>query len=122
MTADGRRARYVTRRFLPASTALGAAAEVLVTDGDRLDLIASRTLGDPEQYWRIGDYLVEDRTIEEVEKDVFIPFIHRPLSRYVNAMAAAGLVLRHMNEPAPPPGLPPRGPSRALQRAARPGR
>ena len=55
VTADGRRARYVTRRFLPPSASLGAAAEVVVTDGDRLDLIASRTLGDPEQYWRICD-------------------------------------------------------------------
>ncbi len=67
--------------------------------------IDDQVLDPPEQYWRIGDYLVEDRTIEEVEKDVFIPFIHRPLSRYVNAMAAAGLVIRHMAEPAPPPGF-----------------
>ena len=67
--------------------------------------IDDQVLDPPEQYWRIGDYLVEDRTIEEVEKDVFIPFIHRPLSRYVNAMAAAGLVIRRMDEPAPPPGF-----------------
>ena len=36
----------------------------------------------PEQYWRIGPYLIEDSAIEEVDKDVFIPFIHRPMSRY----------------------------------------
>ncbi|MBW3557299.1 MAG: class I SAM-dependent methyltransferase [Actinobacteria bacterium] len=58
-----------------------------------------------EQYWRIGAYLVEDCSIEEVEKDVFIPFIHRPLSRYVNAMAANGLLITLMEEPAPPPGF-----------------
>jgi SAM-dependent methyltransferase len=58
-----------------------------------------------EQYWRIGPYLVEDLSIEEVEKNVFIPFVHRPLSRYVNAMAAAGLLVTHMAEPAPPPGF-----------------
>jgi SAM-dependent methyltransferase len=58
-----------------------------------------------EQYWRIGPYLVEDRSIEEVEKGVHIPFVHRPLSRYVNAMAAAGLLVTHMAEPAPPPGF-----------------
>lgn len=58
-----------------------------------------------EQYWRIGPYLVEDKTIEEVEKDVFIPFIHRPLSRYLNALADNGLTLRRMEEPAPPPGF-----------------
>ena len=44
-----------------------------------------------EQYWRIGPYLVDDSRLEEVEKDVWIRFIHRPLSRYVNAMAAVGL-------------------------------
>ena len=58
-----------------------------------------------EQYWRIGPYLTEDTSLEEVEKDVFIPFIHRPLARYVNAMAAAGLLVTRMEEPAPPPGF-----------------
>jgi SAM-dependent methyltransferase len=58
-----------------------------------------------EQYWRIGPYLVEDSSFEEVEKDVWIPFVHRPLSRYVNAMTARGLVLTRMEEPAPPPGF-----------------
>ena len=67
--------------------------------------IDDQVLDPPEQYWRIGPYLVEDETIEEVEKGVFIPFIHRPLSRYVNALAASGLLLEHMEEPAPPPGF-----------------
>ena len=58
-----------------------------------------------EQYWRIGPYLVEDNSLEEVDKDVFLPFVHRPLSRYVNAMAAAGLLVTRMEEPAPPPGF-----------------
>ena len=67
--------------------------------------IDDQVLDPPEQYWRIGPYLVEDETIEEVEKDVFIPFIHRPLSRYVNAMAGAGLLIERMEEPAPPAGF-----------------
>ena len=67
--------------------------------------IDDQVLDPPEQYWRIGPYLVEDETIEEVEKDVFIPFIHRPLSRYVNALADAGLRVHRMEEPAPPPGF-----------------
>ncbi|MCU4183538.1 class I SAM-dependent methyltransferase [Acidiferrimicrobium sp. IK] len=58
-----------------------------------------------EQYWRIGPYLIEDEGVEEVDKDVFIPFIHRPVSRYVNAMAANGLFVTRMEEPAPPPGF-----------------
>lgn len=62
-------------------------------------------LDPPEQYWRIGEYLTEAETVEEVELGVFIPFIHRPLGRYVNALAAAGLSLERMEEPAPPPGF-----------------
>jgi SAM-dependent methyltransferase len=67
--------------------------------------IDDQILDPPEQYWRVGDYLVEDETLEEVEKDVFIPFLHRPLSRYVNALAANGLFIERMEEPAPPPGF-----------------
>ena len=67
--------------------------------------IDDQFLDPPEQYWRIGPYLTEDETIEEVEKDVFIPFIHRPLSRYINALAANGLLLERMEEPAPPAGF-----------------
>ncbi len=72
--------------------------------------IDDHVLDPPEQYWRIGPYLVEDHAVEEVEKGVFIPFIHRPLSRYVNAMAAAGLVIERMEEPAPPRGFLERAP------------
>jgi len=67
--------------------------------------IDDQILDPPEQYWRIGAYLVEDISLEEVQKDVFIPFVHRPLSRYVNAMADHGLLIRHMDEPAPPAGF-----------------
>ncbi len=59
----------------------------------------------PEQYWRIGPYLVESIESEEVAKEVFLPFVHRPVSRYVNAMADHGLVLRRMHEPPPPEGF-----------------
>ena len=67
--------------------------------------IDDQVLDPPEQYWRIGPYLVEDESIEEVEKGIFIPFVHRPLSRYVNAMAGNGLLVTRMEEPAPPPGF-----------------
>jgi len=67
--------------------------------------IDDQFLDPPEQYWRIGEYLVENETIEEVEKDVFIPFIHRPLSRYVNTLSRNGLLLEWMEEPSPPAGF-----------------
>jgi SAM-dependent methyltransferase len=60
----------------------------------------------PEQYWRIGPYLVESESIEEVELGVFIRFIHRPLSRYLNTLTEHGLVLRPTGEHPPPPRIP----------------
>lgn len=68
----------------------------------------------PEQYWRLGPYLVETATIEEVEKDVFIRFVHRPLSRYINALIANGLSLERMLEPSPPEGFLDRAPEYRL--------
>jgi ubiquinone/menaquinone biosynthesis C-methylase UbiE len=68
----------------------------------------------PEQYWRIGPYLVETESIEEVEKDVYIRFIHRPLSRYVNALLANGMMLERMVEPSPSAGFLARAPEYAL--------
>jgi len=67
--------------------------------------IDDHVLDPPEQYWRIGPYLVEDETIEEVEQGVFLPFIHRPLGRYVNTLVANGLTSVRMKAPAPPPGF-----------------
>jgi ubiquinone/menaquinone biosynthesis C-methylase UbiE len=58
-----------------------------------------------EQYWRIGPYLTVDRTMEQVDNGVVIPFVHRPLSHYVNAMIGTGLALERMEEPAPPAGF-----------------
>ncbi len=58
-----------------------------------------------EQYWRIGPYLAENHSVEEVDKNIWIPFIHRPLSVYVNALVRAGLYITAMLEPAPPEGF-----------------
>jgi hypothetical protein len=52
---DGREAVYKRRRFLPKGTAMPLLVEVAVTEGDRLDLITARTLGDPEHFWRVAD-------------------------------------------------------------------
>ena len=52
---SGRTMAYVRRRFLPRGEEMPLLAEVRVTQGDRLDLITARTLGDPEQFWRVAD-------------------------------------------------------------------
>ena len=53
--ADGREHPYKRRRFLPKPEAMQTLAEVTVTQGDRLDVITAKTLGDPEHFWRICD-------------------------------------------------------------------
>ena len=52
---DGRAVVYVQRRFLPRPSTLADLGGYLVRPADRIDLIAFRTLGDPEQFWRIAD-------------------------------------------------------------------
>lgn len=54
-TSDGREIAYKRRRFLPNPSDMQFVAEVVVTQGDRLDLITARTLGDPDHFWRICD-------------------------------------------------------------------
>jgi SAM-dependent methyltransferase len=58
-----------------------------------------------ERYWRVGPYLTEQVVVEAVDKGVLIPFAHRPLSRYVNPLAEADLVLTKMMEPPPLPAF-----------------
>jgi SAM-dependent methyltransferase len=72
--------------------------------------IDDQVLDPPEQYWRIGPYLVEGDTVEQVENGVFIRFFHRPLSRYLNTASDLGLQLVRMEEPAPPQGFLDRAP------------
>jgi hypothetical protein len=54
-TQDGRRISYKRRRFLPDAERLQTLTQATVTDGDRLDLITAKTLGNSEQFWRICD-------------------------------------------------------------------
>ena len=54
-TSDGKSIAYKRRRFLPQGKDLPLLLETRVEQSDRLDLIAHRTIGDPEQFWRICD-------------------------------------------------------------------
>jgi SAM-dependent methyltransferase len=58
-----------------------------------------------QRYWKVGAYLTEDRAFDEVAPGVDLLFIHRPLSSYVHAMGAAGLLVEDMVEEAPPAAL-----------------
>ena len=63
-----------------------------------------------EQYWRVGPYLPDDHAMEEVAPGVDLPFMHRPLFRYVNELAAHSLFIERVEEPPPAPGFLARAP------------
>jgi SAM-dependent methyltransferase len=63
-----------------------------------------------EQYWRVGPYLPDDHAMEEIAPGVDLPFMHRPLYRYVNELAANGLFIERVEEPPPAPGFLARAP------------
>ena len=52
---EPRNIRYIERRFLPPANSGVTVAEHPVVQGDRIDTIAARYLGDPLQFWRIVD-------------------------------------------------------------------
>lgn len=53
--ADGRVIVYLQRRFLPSPENFALLQEHVVTQGERIDNITARYLGDPEQFWRVCD-------------------------------------------------------------------
>lgn len=53
--ADGRRVAYLRRRFVPVSADTVLLAEYTVKQGERLDNITARYLGDPTQFWQVCD-------------------------------------------------------------------
>jgi hypothetical protein len=53
--ADGRVVIYLQRRVLPSPAKFALLQEHVVTEGERLDNVTARYLGDPEQFWRVAD-------------------------------------------------------------------
>jgi nucleoid-associated protein YgaU len=66
---------YLRRRFVPAPERFTVVQEHSVVEGDRLDLLAARYLGDPELYWRLADangVLRPDELVEEPGRKIAI--------------------------------------------------
>jgi hypothetical protein len=70
LDSDGRprEIRYVKRRFIPHAEEMTTLLEHTVTEGDRIDVIAARYVGDPTQFWRICDANGAMRPEELTEK------------------------------------------------------
>lgn len=72
---DGTRdVRYVRRRIIPSSENLTTLVEHTVAQGERLDNITARYLGDPTQFWRVCDAndVLQPEKLEETERVIEI--------------------------------------------------
>jgi hypothetical protein len=54
-TTKGNNIVYVRRRFVPPPEGFALLQEYAVVQGDRLDNLAAKFVGDPEQFWQICD-------------------------------------------------------------------
>jgi hypothetical protein len=73
---DGQKIVYVCRRFLPTAPPSLVLVEHAVTEGERLDNITARYLGDPEQFWRIADAndtMQPEELTSEIGRRLLIP-------------------------------------------------
>ena len=62
-TSDGSTITYKRMRFVPAEKVVARSA-VKVVDGERPDLLAYRSLGDAEQFWRLCDLNLVQRPVD----------------------------------------------------------
>lgn len=54
-TPDGKTVVYLCRRFIPPPERFSLLEEYPVSEGERLDTLAARHVGDPEKFWQLCD-------------------------------------------------------------------
>jgi hypothetical protein len=76
MLPDGTQVMYLARRILPQASIYPLSRSYAVIDGDRLDNLAARFLGDPLLYWMICDAnsnMDPDALTAQVGRSIQIP-------------------------------------------------
>jgi hypothetical protein len=71
--------RYLRRRFIPSSEGMTTLVEHTVTQGERLDNITARYLGDPTQFWRLCDtnHVIDSNQLtDEIGRTIKIALPH----------------------------------------------
>ena len=54
-TVDGRTIPFLQRRFMPSPEKFALLQEYTVIQGDRIDNLAAKFVGDPERFWQLCD-------------------------------------------------------------------
>lgn len=75
---DGRQVRYVRRRFLPPLASGPVYVEHSVAEGERLDHITARYLGDPERFWQLADInnaMRPEALVEEIGRKLHVSLL-----------------------------------------------
>ena len=85
--ADGTKIAYLLRRFVPQPEAFAISGEVTVGEGDRLDNLTARLLGDPELFWRMCD---ANRALRPDELEVVHRHLRIPLPQAIPSPKANG--------------------------------
>lgn len=78
VTQDGKQINYLRRRFLPNLNVGSVFAMHTVIEGERLDIITSRYLGDPEMFWRVCDVnnsMLPEELTKKIGQKLRIPLI-----------------------------------------------
>ncbi len=73
---DGTQVKYLARRILPQASIYRSVRTYAVVDGDRLDNLAAKFLGDPLLYWMVCDANTAtdpDELTAQVGRSILIP-------------------------------------------------
>jgi hypothetical protein len=68
VTPSGKQINYLRRRFIPNPDTGSVLSMHTVTEGERLDIITARHLGNPELFWRVSDVNYSMRPEELTKK------------------------------------------------------
>jgi hypothetical protein len=71
--------RFKRRRFLPRPESMTVVAQHVMTDADRLDLLAARFAGDPTAFWRLcdGNDVLRPEELESSGRVIDVVMSHR---------------------------------------------
>lgn len=73
---DGTEVSFVRRRFVPSPDSLQIIGQTRTVQGDRMDTVTARTLGEPLAFWRVADAneaMDPFDLVDEIDRTLNIP-------------------------------------------------